>query len=351
MLLENESTHYQSGENSSLASRARLLQMASGVILQQALYAAAKLGVADLLKRGQRTVSEIAAELNVNEAALLRIMRLLASQGVFREVASGAFINNDVSGFLRSDIPGSFRSLIILRGSESFFTPFKEILYSVRTGLPAKEKLYGKDGFEQLKDDREMARIFDDAMTNMSEWMGEAIAASYDFGRWGSLMDVGGGNGMLLAQILRANPRLHGVLAELPHVLERAQERGFLAGELENRTQLQPCDFFLEVPTGCRAYLMKNVIHDWDDERAHKILRNCRRAVPDHGVLLLAQWAVPDENMPSAGRIMDIAMMILTGGKERSVEEHRALLAGAGFHLKQVYPVPGDFSIIEAVPI
>jgi SAM-dependent methyltransferase len=351
MLLENESTHYRTGEDVSLVSRARLLQMASGVIVQQALYAAAKLGVADLLNGGARRVSEIAAELNVNEAALLRIMRLLASQGVFRESAPGTFANNELSDLLRSGIQGSFRSLVMLRGSQSFFAPFGEILYSIQTGLPAKEKLYGKDLFEKLKDDPEIARIFDDAMTDMSEWMGTAIATSYDFGRWGRLMDVGGGNGMLLAQILRVHPRLRGVLADLPHVLERAQERGFFAGDLGNRTQLQPCDFFQEVPTGCRAYLMKNVIHDWDDERAHKILCNCRRAVPDDGVLLLAQWAVPDENMPSPGRIMDIAMMILTGGKERSVEEHRALLAAAGFHLKQVFPVPGEFSIIEAVPV
>jgi len=169
MLLKNESTPSQSGEDLSSAARAHLLQMASGIILQQALYAAAKLGIADLLNGSSRTVYEIAAELSVNEAALLRIMRLLAGQGVFRETASGTFINNDLSHFLRSGIRGSFRSLIILRGSESFFAPFGEILYSIQTGLPAKEKLYGKDLFEKLKDDPESARIFDDAMTDMSE--------------------------------------------------------------------------------------------------------------------------------------------------------------------------------------
>lgn len=333
------------------STHARLFRIASGVIVQQSLYAAAKLGIADLLNEHPQPVSDLAATLHANESALLRILRLLASEGVFEESAGGVFANNELSLLLRSGIRGSFRSLVVLRGSESFFAPFGEILYSIESGLPAKDKLYGKDGFELLKDDSEAARAFDDAMTSMSEWLGGAIAASYDFGQWESLMDIGGGNGKLLAEILRAHPTLRGVLADLPHVLERAQERGFLGNGLETRSKLQPCDFFREIPGGCRAYLMKSVIHDWDDVRAHAILANCRQAVPDNGVLLLAEWTLPDENRPVTGRLMDVAMMVLTGGKERSVEEHRDLLAGAGFHLKQVVPVPGDFSLIEAVPV
>jgi hypothetical protein len=338
-------------QTSSVATHARLFRIASGVILQQALYAAAKLGIADLLSDRPHPVSELATELHVKESALLRILRLLASEGVFHETEGAVFANNELSALLRSGIRGSFRSLVVLRGSESFFAPFGEILYSIESGLPAKDKLYGKDGFELLKNDPEAARLFDDAMTNMSEWLGAAIAASYDFGRWESLMDVGGGNGILLAEILRAHPRLCGVLADLPHVLEHAQERGFLGNGLETRSKLQPCDFFRDIPRGCQAYLMKSVIHDWDDARAHAILTNCRRAVPENGVLLLAEWALPDQNRPATGRFMDVAMMVLTGGKERSVEEHRDLLAGAGFHLKQVVPVPGDFSLIEAIPV
>jgi len=188
-------------------------------------------------------------------------------------------------------------------------------------------------------------------MTNMSELVGRAVAAAYDFDAWGSLMDVGGGNGMLLAKILKAHPGLHGVLADLPHVLERARERGLLSGELATRARLQPCDFFQEIPRGCRAYLMKNVIHDWEDERAHKTLVNCRRAVPKDGALLLAEWSLPDNDLPGAGRFMDIAMMVLTGGKERSVDEYRELLGAAGFRLTKTVAVPGDFSIIEALPV
>jgi hypothetical protein len=334
-----------------IAAPARLMQMSSAVVLQQTLYAAAKLGLADSLENGLRTASDLAGHLNVNEPALLRAIRFLAGQGVFEEPEPGVFKNNEISHFLRSGVHSSLRSFVLMRGSNMFFAPFGEILYSIETGLPAREKLCGKNGFEQLSEDPEMARIFDDAMTNLSEWLGPAIAAAYDFGAWGSLMDVGGGHGMLLAAILRAHPGLHGVLADLPAVVGRAEERGFLAGDLNQRSTLRSCDFFQEVPTGCRAYLMKNVIHDWDDAGALKILINCRRAVPDDGALLLAQWAIPGASSPSAGQFMDIAMMVLTGGRERDVEEYRELLSRAGFRLNRVFPVPGDFSVIEALPV
>ncbi len=338
-------------ETASRATPAQLLGMANGVAIQQCLYAVAKLGLADLLNGGPRTASELAGELKVNGSALLRVMRLLASEGVFEETAPGVFMNSDLSHYLRAGVPGSVRSLLIFRGSEFFFAPFGEILYSIQTGQPAREKLFGTNAFEHLKKDPEMARIFDDAMTNTSELMSPAIAGAYDFNAWGRLMDVGGGNGMLLATILKAHNKLHGVLADLPHVLERARERGFLSGELEARSEMQACDFFQEVPPGCRAYVMKSIIHDWDDERAHKILVNCRRAVPENGVLLLLEYALSGTNSPSVGKFVDIAMMVLTGGRERSVQEYRELLAASGFRLNQVIAVPGDFSIIEALPI
>jgi hypothetical protein len=328
----------------------QLQQMSNGLILHQALYAAAKLGVADLLQEGSRTAGELAGELEVNESGLYRLLRMLASQGVFEETAPGTFSNTGLSQFLRTGVPGSIRSIVIFRGSQFFYGPFGEILHSVRTGQPAREKLYGMNAFEYLQQHPEMARVFDDAMTNMSELMGPGVAAAYDFEAWGTLMDVGGGNGMLLASIMRAHPKLHGVLADLPHVLERARKRGFLGGELEDRSAMQPCDFFQSVPSGCRAYVMKNVIHDWDDERARQILVNCRRAVPSDGVLLLVEWALAEGNRPSTGKLADIAMMVLTGGKERTVPEYRDLLAEAGFRLAQIFPAQGELSVIEATP-
>jgi hypothetical protein len=166
--------------------------------------------------------------------------------------------------------------------------------------------------------------------------------------RWA--INFGGGNGKLLAAILKAHQGMRGVLADQPHVLERARHRDFLGGELEARSVMQPCDFFREVPSGCRAYVMKHVIHDWDDEHAHDILVNCRRAIPLDGVLLLVEWALLEGNDASAGKLFDEVMLLMTGGKERTVEEYRQLLAGAGFRLNRVIPTSSDLSIIEAVP-
>jgi O-methyltransferase domain/Dimerisation domain len=337
-------------QTSSTTSPMQLLAMTQGLIIHQALYSAAKLGVADLLKDGPQTCSDLARTLKVNESALYRILRLLASQSVFEEKVPWTFVNTELSQFLCTGVPGSVRSILIFRGSEFFFSPFAEILYSIETGRSARAKVLGVDGFEYLRTHPEMARIFDDAMTNMSELIGGAVAAAYDFGRWRSLMDVGGGNGMLLASILRMYPGLRGVLADLPHVLERAQHRDFLGGELESRIAMQPCDFFREVPPGCQAYVMKSVIHDWDDDRAHEILVNCRRVVPADGALLLVEWALPEGNLPSVGKVGDVAMLVLTGGKERTFLEYGDLLAGAGFRFNQVYPTSADFVIIEAMP-
>ena len=164
-------------------------------------------------------------------------------------------------------------------------------------------------------------------------------------------MDVGGGNGILLSQILRAHPGLRGVLADQEHVLARARERGNLGGELEGRASMEPCNFFEHVPGGCRAYVMKNVIHDWDDEQARTILANCRKAIPDDGVLLLVEFDLLGENIPSNGKFIDIVMLVLTGGRERSVDEYRELLASAGFRLNKVYPTEAQFGVIEAFPV
>jgi O-methyltransferase domain len=162
---------------------------------------------------------------------------------------------------------------------------------------------------------------------------------------------VGGGNGILLSYILRAHSRLRGVLADLGHVLERARQRGFLGGELEARTTMHPCDFFEEIPAGCRVYVMKSVIHDWDDDRARKILVNCRKAVPKDGALLLVEFALSGKNLPSVGKFIDIIMLTLTGGQERTESEYRDLLASAGFRLNRVIPTSAEFAVIEALPV
>ena len=329
---------------------APLLQARNNLIIHQALHAAAKLGVADLLNSGLRTTAELAGELKVNEEALYRTLRALASQGIFEETAPRTFRNSQLSRSLRTDEPGSVRALFLFFGTEFYYRSLGEILYSIETGKPGREKIVGMSEWEYMRQHPELARIFDDAMTSNSDLMGPAIAAAYDFGAWESIMDIGGGNGILLSHVLKAHKKLRGVLADQPHVLERARQRGFLEGELAARTSMQECDFFREVPSGCRAYLMKSVIHDWDDEKARAILMHCRRAVPANGALLLVEWGLSDANLPSTGKLMDLAMLVLTGGKERTTEEYRELLASGGFRLQKLIPTASEYTIIEAIP-
>lgn len=328
-----------------------LLRMTDGLIIHQTLYAAAKLGIADLLKDGPSCTAELAATLQVNDDALYRILRFLSGQGVFRETAPRRFTNSALSEWLRTDVPGSVRSILIFRGSPGYFSHFGDLLCSIETGAPTREKALGMNGFEHLRRNPEEGRIFDDAMTEVSMVWAPSIAAAYDFGKWGSLMDIGGGNGMLLATIMKAHPELRGVLADEPQVLERARQRAFWSGNLIGRVQFEPMDFFQAVSPGCRAYLMKNIIHDWDDERARRILLNCRQAVPDDGVLLLVEYCLGDENMPALGKTIDVVMLTITGGKERTVSEHRDLLASAGFWINQTIPLSNDAMILEARPV
>jgi hypothetical protein len=259
--------------------------------------------------------------------------------------------NSPLSECLRTDVLGSLRSLLMLRGGPDTSAALGELLFTVSTGKLSFERLCGLEMFGHLRRSQDQALMFDDAMTALTALWAPRIATAYEFATWGSLMDLGGGNGLLLAKILKVHRQLHGVLAEQPEVLERARERGFLSGELAGRVQLESCDFFRAVPLGCRAYLLKMVIHDWDDERAGQILINCRRAIPKDGVLLLVEYQLGELNRPSLGETVDIFMLAMTGGKERTVEQHKKLLASAGFGLRRTISVSDELMMLEAVPV
>jgi O-methyltransferase/methyltransferase family protein len=327
----------------------KLLDFRNGLIIHQAICAVVKLGVPDLLGRGPCSAAQLAAELNVNEDALYRTMRALAGQGVFEETRSREFANSEVSALLRHDVLGSIRPAFLYFGTDFYYQPFGELLHCIQSGERAAKLFRGND-WEYMQQRPELAMIFDDAMTNMSVMQAPAIADAYDFGHWQTLMDVGGGNGILLSHILRRHVSLRGVLADQHHVLERARKRGFLAGDLATRAAMQDCDFFREVPPGCRAYVMKNVIHDWNDSEALQILRNCRRVVPNDGVLLLVEWLLSEPNVPSTGKMSDLIMLVLTGGRERTVEQYRDLLKEIGFCLNRVFPTQAELGIFEALP-
>ena len=328
-----------------------LLNARNAVVLHQSLYAVARLGIADCLRNDWRSAADLASELKVSEDALYRILRLLASQGIFEENSNRSFRNTGISDYLRSDFPGSLRDLLIFWGSNYCYTSLGQMARTLETGKSAPALLAESDSFEQLRREPELARVFDNAMTAMTQFIAPAVAAAYDFGAWESLMDVGGGNGLLLAEILRTHPQLRGVLADQQHVLDRARERQFLAGDLASRTSMEPCNFFESVPTGCRACIMKSIIHDWDDERSRIILTNCRKAIPSNGVLLLVELSLGDANVPSFGKFLDITMLSLTGGRERTEAEYAALLSSAGFRLNRVIPVNPQFGIVEGFPV
>lgn len=329
----------------------QLLRMTESLILHQALYAAAVLGVADLLKEGPRSVIELAALTQVNEDALFRTLRYLSGHGLFRETAPREFSNSELSEWLRSDVPQSVRAIAIFRGSKSFFKPFEEFLYAVRTGKPSSTKALGTQGFDYYRCHPDEARIFDEAMTAVSSLSASAIARAYDFGRWGSLMDIGGGQGLLLAEILRVHQDLRGVLADQEHVIDRARTSCIQLTQFSDRVRFQCVDIFREVPGGCCAYLMKNIIHDWDDESAHRILRNCRASIPQDGILLLVEYCLDETDPVPVAQAVDLIMMTLTGGRERTFSEYQALLSEVQFQISRSIPVSGHIQIIEAFPV
>jgi hypothetical protein len=328
----------------------QLLQYRTHFALHQALCAIAKFGVADAVERGVQNTSDLSRELSLNERALYRTLRALAGQGIFQEVSPRSFRNTPLSNVLRSDVPDSLRALFIFGGSEFVVRPFQEFAYSLQTGVSSRHMLSGMDSFAYLAQNPELAKIFDDGMTSFSNIIGPSIATAYDFSTWERLTDVGGGNGILLSHILDKHKTICGVLADVPHVLDRARDRGFLSGELATRTSFQVCNFFEAIPAGSRAYLMKSVIHDWDDAEALQILRNCRKVVPENGALLLLEMGLSEPNQPSIGKVVDLFMLVLTGGLERAVDEYRDLLARAGFRLNRVVPTSTDFLLLESLP-
>jgi hypothetical protein len=328
----------------------QLLRMTDGLVVHQALCAAARLGVADLLADKERHVADVATALHVDEGALYRTLRFLAGHGVFRQTARSTFANTPLSHYMRSDVPGSVRSVLVFRGGRYYVSPFVEFLSAVETGQPSRARVLGESGFQYLRRHPDDERVFDEAMSVISELWAQAVAAAYDFGRWETLMDLGGGNGLLLATILRAHAGLRGVLVDEPTVIARAQMGGVLGGDLAERARCEPCNFFEGVPTGSRAVLMKNVLHDWDDEQARRILLNCRRAVPNDGALLLVEYCIGEENVPSLGKTIDLVMLAVTGGKERTIDEHQRLLRAAGFSLERTVQVSPDIMLLEAFP-
>ncbi|HVP88083.1 MAG TPA: methyltransferase [Casimicrobiaceae bacterium] len=338
-----------SGADQGKAQLEAVRALAMGFVVSRAMQVAAELGVADALASGPKDRDELAREVGAHADTLCRLLRVLAGFGVFEQLSDGRFANTLRSEYLRSEAPESIRGLGRMYSTRELWQAWGGLEHSVRTGEASFVHVHGVPMFEFLAAHPEAARSFDEAMVNSSRLMNEAIVEAYDWSRFGSLVDVAGGVGATLAAILRANPRMQGVLFDLPRVVERARDYLAQAG-VAARTRMKAGSFFQGVPAGADAYFMKHILHDWHDEHCLRILRNCKAAMPDHGVLLVCEKLMPAGNEPSAAKIMDLVMLVLAdGGRERTEPEFRELFERAGLRLARVLPTRADNSILEVI--
>ena len=320
--------------------------MASGYWVSQALYVAAKLGIADRLKSGPQLVDTLASSCGANAAALYRVLRALASLGVFAETGERQFALTPLAEPLLSDAPDSKRAMVLMN-CEEHYQAYGELLYSVQTGRTGFERRFGQPVFDYLATRPEQAALFDAAMVSIHGRETPAMLAAYDFSAIGTLADLGGGNGSLLSAVLQKHPQLRGILFDLPNVAERARQN-FAAAGLAERCQVASGSFFETAPAGADAYLLRHIIHDWNDEQCLTILGHIHRAARSGAKLLLVETVIEPGNAPSFAKLLDLTMLVIPGGQERTAEEYRRLLAAAGFSLKRIVPTAADVSVLEA---
>lgn len=325
-----------------------MMQMITGKWITQAIYVAAKLGIADLLKDGPKTSAQLAQAAAVDELSLYRVLRALASIGIFAQTEQGRFELTPLAALLGSEHPQSLRDMAMMVGMNATWLPWGEIMYSVETGQPAFEKVHQSDAFSYYSQSPEEGEIFNRAMVNLSSQASFAVVEAYSFAGIHQLVDVGGGYGTLLAGILRANPSMQGVLFDLPPTIEAAKE--FLASQgVAERCQLVAGDFTQTIPLGGDAYLLKNILHGCKDEQAVTLLRKCREAMTPDGKLLVVESIIPPGNQPDFGKLLDLEMLVQSGGRERTEAEFRQLYEAAGFRLTRIVPTRSPVSIIEGI--
>jgi hypothetical protein len=310
------------------------------------------LGIADLLAGGPQTPEALATKTGTHAGSLCRVLRLLASAGVFAEAADGRFDLTPVGSALRSG-PGSSRAVARLIAGPMVWQCWGDLLTTVRTGEPAFSRIFKTDSFEYFADHPEDAAVFDEAMGSFTATISGLVAAAYDFAGMHDVIDLGGGDGLLLTGILPAYPSLQGTVFDLPRLAESARRQIVGAG-LADRYRFVAGDFFEAVLEGFDAYLLKHVIHDWDDARAVRILENCRRAMGPQARLLIIEGVYPspiDGSPASRGAAAnDFNMLVCTGGRQRSEAEFRELYAAAGFRLTRIIPTQAAACVIEGAP-
>ncbi|HEY6660302.1 MAG TPA: methyltransferase [Pyrinomonadaceae bacterium] len=330
-------------------AQVQMLQIISGFWISRAVYVIAKLGIPDLLKSGPKTAEELASATKMHAPSLYRILRALASVGVVSSREGKRFELTPVSETLVTDAPGSLRWFAVSELGQEHYPAWGNLMHSVKTGEIAFDNFFGVDIWKYFQQHPEDAAVFNDSMSSVTAVANEAITSLYDFSGFNKLVDVGGGHGGLITSVLKSNPQLKGILFDAPQVIEGARARIEAAG-LGDRCETIAGDFFKSVPEGGDAYIMKWIIHDWDDERAITILKNCRKQIPSNGRIILVDSVVPETDEPHFSKFIDLNMLVMTGGKERTATEFEELFAAAGFKLLRVIPTDLPTSIIEGAP-
>jgi O-methyltransferase domain len=322
-----------------------LMQLLFGKQITYSLAAVARLGVADHMSRHFTLVDEIAGKVAAHPAALFRVMRMLSGLGVFEEAPGQRFALTPVGELLKSDAPGSLRYPAMFFGDEWSTRAYQYIVDCIRTGCDGVTRAYGKHAFEFLAERPDQAETFHRAMSSFSAIDSEAILGAYDFSGIRRLADVGGGHGILLAAILQRYPQMEGVLYDLPEVVEGANLTGY-----NDRVRVESGSFFERVPSGCDAYIMKHIIHDWNDEHCTTIFSLMRQKLPPDGRVLVCEMIVPTDPGPAPAKMLDIEMLVMTvGGKERTVEEFGNLFTSAGLRLGRVVRTKSPICVIEGL--
>jgi hypothetical protein len=332
----------------SLGEPPPLFQLASAYWISQAIYVAAKLGIADVLKYGERSSSQIAVATGADESCVSRLMRALCVVGVFRTNGEGRFALTALGKPLRSSVPGSLRAMVITLG-EVHYAAWAYLLESVKTGASAFPHAFGAEMFDYLGREKADGAAFNRAMTDYSALSSCAVLLSYDFSGIRSIVDVGGGCGKLLTGILLMYPSMRGTLFDIRPVIAAAEE-SLKAHPCRERCTMVPGSFLESVPCDFDTYVLSSVIHDWDDERAITILQNCRRSMGQQSRVLLVEFIVPAGGEKSFSKLLDLNMLVMNGGRERTESEYRRLFDAAGLKMTRIIPTLSPLCVLEAIP-
>ncbi|MDZ8188391.1 MAG: methyltransferase [Nostoc sp. ChiSLP02] len=330
-------------KTSETTAQAKMFDLISGFWIARSIYLAAQLGIADVFDERPQTIAQLAAATNTEPRSLYRLMRALTSVGIFTEVSDRCFALTSLGATLQSNSPSSMRYFALSQMGYECSLGWSHGLHSLKTGEIAFDAAAGMSLWDYYARHPQEGQIQSQSMTNVGSESAQAVAASYDFSQFSTIVDVGGAQGSLISAIIQSYPHLKGILFDLPGVIANVS--------VDDKIQPVAGNFFESVPSGGDVYLMRWIIHDWNDEKSSLILKNCHQAMPDRGKLLLVENIIPPGNEPAPAKFIDLLMLVMVGGRERTEAEYRAFLRSNGFELTRIIPTPSMVNIIEAVKL